>query len=367
MELLKDRFFNHDYVQTLGADLKKIYRPFDEKGFHSAIFTKDWKEKELKDRMHHIADALHRFLPQNYEEAINILSRIIEQRIKTKNVGFGDMSFPDFVERYGMDHPDISIRSLELFTQACSSEFAVRPFIIKYPERMMKQMIEWSRHKNHHVRRLASEGCRPRLPWAIALPEFKKDPSPILPILKNLKNDESEYVRRSVANNLNDISKDNPKAVLSIAKQWYGENNNVNAILKHALRTQLKKGNAEALKIFGFGSKTSAKIVNLHVKPNDITIGESVRFYFTVQAVNNETLRIEYWVHFLKSNGLTSKKVFQIVEDDFQKGTAKEFSRKHRFQDFTTRKHYPGKHVISIVVNGTEKAKTVVHLRKEKE
>jgi 3-methyladenine DNA glycosylase AlkC len=364
MELLKERFFNQEFVSRLSEDVQKEYPRFDKKKFHSFIFTSDWKKKELKERMHHIADALHLSLPPDYSKAIAILSAVAVRHIKEKNTGFGDMCFSDFVERFGLDHIDVSLPALALFTQACSSEYAVRPFIINYPERMMKQMEKWSKHKNYHVRRLASEGCRPRLPWAVALPEFKKDPSPIIPILENLKNDESEYVRRSVANNLNDISKDHPKTVLSIARQWYGENTNVNAILKHALRTQLKKGNVEALKIFGFSAKTSAKITDLRVEPNDIMIGESVRFYFTVKAVKNETLRIEYWVNFVKSNGSASKKVFQITEDEFEKRTRKEFSRKHRFQDFTTRKHYPGKHMISIVVNGAEKATTVVHLRK---
>lgn len=364
MEPLKDQFFNPQYISTLSNDIRSVYPKFDAKKFSRLVFVPDWKNKELKQRMRHISTSMQNVLQCDFHRSIDILSRVATLKIKEKRVGFGDMIFPDFVEQYGSDDFETSMKALELFTQVCSSEFAIRPFIIRYPQQTMKLMFGWTKHKNHHVRRLASEGCRSRLPWAMALPDFKKDPSLILPILENLKNDDSEYVRRSVANNLNDISKDHPTLVLDIAKKWYGKNENVNAILKHALRTELKKGNPNALRIFGFGTKHSADIALLRIEPKQIRIGENVRFNFFVRAKKEEKLRIEYWVHFVKSNGSTSKKVFQIIETEFQKGSSKEFSRKHNFKDLTTRKHYPGKHKVSIVINGTEKAFSTIELKK---
>ncbi len=209
--------YNRKFIKSLTDELDGTCREFNTEQFVKAIFTKDWNNKELKQRMRHITETLHTFMPQNYRKALNILKPASE-----KFGGFEPMFFPDYVECYGLDDYEASLSALEWMTRFSSSEFAVRPFIVKYPKKMMQQMILWAKHENHHVRRLASEGCRPRLPWAMALPEFKKDPTLVLRVLKKLKADESEYVRRSVANNLNDISKDHPKIITDIAKQWLG-------------------------------------------------------------------------------------------------------------------------------------------------
>ena len=144
------------------------------------------------------------------------------------------MLFPDYVECYGLEHFDSSISALETFTKYSSAEFAVRPFIMRYEQKMMSQMRKWSRSKNHHLRRLSSEGCRPRLPWSMALPAFKQDPTAILTIISALLSDGSEYVRRSVANNLNDISKDHPEIVIEITRQNLGQSDATDKLLKHA-------------------------------------------------------------------------------------------------------------------------------------
>ena len=167
--------------------------------------------------------------------------------------GFVKMIFPDFVEVYGLDDWEASIPALEEFTQQTSAEFAIRPFIVRYPERTMAQMLEWAGHAHEGVRRLSSEGCRPRLPWAIALSALKADPSPILPILDRLKGDPSESVRRSVANNLNDISKDNPDVVIGVLRRWQADDTDeMHRLTSHALRTLLKAGNLDALALLGY-------------------------------------------------------------------------------------------------------------------
>lgn len=363
MEPLKDQFFNRAYVTRLAADISAADRGIDAKILVSRVLNTQWKSMELKDRMHHVADCLHATLNRDYKACIKLLTPIVLSRIKNGTNSFGDMIFPDFVERFGIEDFKTSVKALEIFTAACSSEFAVRPFIVRYGERMMAEMLRWSAHKSEHVRRLASEGCRPRLPWAMALPEFKKDPRPVLKVLANLKSDSSEYVRRSVANNLNDISKDNLETAVKTAERWFGKSPQTDALVRHALRNELKKGNPRALKLFSLATKTKAKIHDLQISAAIIKIGEAVRIEFSMSNAVTERLRLEYWVFFVKAGGTTSKKVFQIAERDFAGGAKHTFSKKHRFQNFTTRKHYAGAHKIVIAVNGEKKAETMILLK----
>ena len=238
-EPLKNRY-NKRFVSDLSAEIKKEYSAFDTEGFTQSIFDKSWKDEELKQRMRHITESLHQFLPANYKKALAIL-----KPVSSKFSGFEPMFFPDYVECYGLDDFDASISALETFTKYSSSEFAVRPFIIRHEKKMMAQMKKWSVSKNHHVRRLSSEGCRPRLPWAMSLPKYIDDPEPVLAILLTLLEDDSEYVRRSVANNLNDIAKDHPEIIFKITKQYIGRSENTDKLLKHACRTLLKQGNTK--------------------------------------------------------------------------------------------------------------------------
>ena len=184
---------------------------------------------------------------------------------------------------YGLEDWDVSLPALEWFTQYSTSEYAVRPFIQQAPDIMIEQMMKWSFHHNHHVRRLASEGIRPRLPWGIALQQFKVDPAPIIPILTNLKEDESLYVRKSVANNLNDISKDHPDIVLDLAKEWLGKHSYTDWIIKHACRGLLKKGNKQALSLFGFHDTNAVQVIDFVVDRTELCIGEEFTFSFQIR------------------------------------------------------------------------------------
>jgi 3-methyladenine DNA glycosylase AlkC len=271
--------------------------------------------------------------------------------------GLTGIVFPDYVEVYGLEFWNESIEALEYFTQFSTSEFAVRPFVMKNQSLMIKQFLKWSKHQNEHVRRLASEGSRPRLPWGIALSSLKKDPSPIFPILENLKEDPSLYVRKSVANNLNDISKDHPELVLEIAQKWYGDNNDTNWIIKRGIRTLMKKGDQQALKLFGFGTNPKLIVEELAVTDN-LTIGDTLSFSFQFISLDEKLtkIRVEYALDFVKANGKHSTKVFKIAENVINPGEKRVYTKKHSFKDLTTRKHYPGKHKISIVVNGEIKA-----------
>ncbi len=349
-ELLKNLFFKKAFFEGLCGKIKKEYPAFSEKKFLELVFNSEWEQKELKQRMRHASNALHEVLPSDYKKALGILMKA-SKGLK----GFNAMIFSDYVEVYGLDDPEASIPALELFTQLCSSEFAVRPFIIKYPDLMIYQMKKWTKSKNPHIRRLASEGCRPRLPWAMALPEFKKDPSPVIPIIESLIEDKEEFVRRSVANNLNDIAKDSPDITLRIAKKWIGKNPEVDAVIKHALRTQLKSGDPKALALFGYKDKSNVSIKDFKISPPVISVGEKLNFSFMIvnKSKGPVKLRVEYAVYYLKSKGKYSRKVFKVTEDTFKEKNIS-IKKSRSFADMTIRKHYTGRHKISVIVNGRE-------------
>ncbi|OJJ13952.1 DNA alkylation repair protein [marine bacterium AO1-C] len=357
-ELLKDRYFQPAFFEKLTKEIKQVYKAFDSQKFKQLLYDKDWEAKELKTRMRHASHCLHQTLPSDYIQAIDIL-----KQVAPKFNDFDGMLFPDFVEVYGVEDWQTSIPALELFTQFSSAEFAIRPFIEQYFDQTMTKMLEWSTHENFHVRRLASEGCRPRLPWASPLRMLKKDPAPILSILENMKSDETDYVRRSVANNLNDIAKDHPNVVIETAQNWFGHIKETNWIVKHACRTLLKLGNPQVLAIFGFLDASKVKVNDLILTQDTLKIGEELEFSFAVMPDQDSKLRIEYGIDYRKANGSTSRKIFQVSESEYKANDSKAFSRKQSFKNMTTRKHYAGKHTLAIIVNGLEKASVDFELR----
>ena len=265
---------------------------------------------------------------------------------------------PDFIERFGLEQPDISIPALEQMTRWTSAEFAVRPYLRDYPERMYQQMQAWAWHRSPLVRRLATEGFRPRLPWGMGIPVLKKNPEIILPVLEQLKNDPTETVRRSVANNLNDISKDHPELVLEIADRWLGAHPDTDWVVRHACRGLLKKGHSTALKLFGFDPDLSVISISNFQHDASVIIGERFYFDFVLRNTGKKAtmVRLEYAIDYQTLSGKISKKVFKISEFEIAPGEEKHFSKNQRFQDFTTRKHYPGSHRLAILVNGQEQA-----------
>jgi len=356
--LLKDRY-SPEYIRKVGQSIHAAHSSFNVSAFTRAVLSSDWPALELKQRMRRISTRLHEFLPLSYQRQLAVLSQAAPGF-----GGFEGMFFPDFVEQFGLDHLEDSLQALERFTQFSSSEFAIRPFLLRHPQRTLEQLGQWANHPNEQVRRLASEGCRPRLPWAMALPEFQRDPSPILPILKQLKADPSEFVRRSVANNLNDIAKDHPDLVLRLGKMWLGKHPHTDALVKHACRTLLKRGNANALTLFGFDQSIHATVSELQCTPRRLTLGATLQFSFQVQLHGSKpaTVRLEYAIGFVKANGSIRRKVFHLAQSNLNPRQTKSFDRKHRFKDFTTRKHYPGGHSLTILVNGIAKAETHLEL-----
>lgn len=359
-ELFKN-LYSPTYIDGLSNNMKLLYDKFDQKSFQKAVFIKEWGDMELKQRMRYVSTSLHQFLPNDYQYQLDILIRYLEMSKHSfmSNESLVFMFIPDFVEVFGMDEYELSVSAMEEITKYTSCEFAVRPFIIKYEDKMILQMKDWANHKDARVRRLASEGCRPRLPWAMALPKLKKDPSPILSILEQLKDDEDEWVRRSVANNVNDIAKDNPEIVIRLIKDWKGRTKTLDWVVKHAARTLLKQGDREVLNLFGFANVDDIKLDNLKVNTPKVKIGEALQFQFALenQAESDVLLRLEYGLYYKKANGDLSRKVFKISEKEYKAGATIQVERKQSFKPITTRKFYPGYHEVSVILNGEEKDK----------
>ena len=350
---LKD-WFDKARFQTVAGLLAEIHRGFDRKKFLKLALS-GLDELSLLQRMRRMTVCTHEALPTDYPETLKVLYQLAP-RI---DHSFVTLFMPDYVGLYGQDHFDQSMEALKFFTSFGSSEFAIREFLKRDLKRTLKVMREWSRDDNDHVRRLASEGCRPRLPWSFRLEVLVADPAPALPILENLKADPSLYVRKSVANHLNDITKDHPSKVLAILGEWGRENAHTTWIAKRALRTLIKQGNKEALTLLGAGERALIKVNSFGVAPQKIHLGDSLRLTANLKstALHPQKLVVDYAVHYVKKSGATSAKVFKWKELTLAVGETLMLEKSQRFQDFSTRSHQAGSHHVDLLINGENLAK----------
>jgi 3-methyladenine DNA glycosylase AlkC len=358
MEPLK-LMYNTKKLDELGRLIMAEYKSFQTMIWLAHFKTKEWQQAELKQRVTLIAQAMHATLPDNYDKAIDILKPVSLKMA----YGFFGVVFSEFVAIYGRKHWDKSMEAMAIFTQTSSAEFAIRFFIQDDPKRAMKQMELWSKSENVHLRRLSSEGCRPRLPWGMKLQLFVDDPTPTLRVLERLKKDPELYVRKSVANHLNDISKDNPTIALGIAKDWFGVHPDTDWIVKHSLRTLLKSGDKEALEIMGQSFSKHLSVDRVQLMNERISLGETIEFEVTVcnASKKNENMRLEYAIDYMKANGKRSRKVFQWINKTITPGNH-QFKKRQTIKDFTTRKHYAGQHGWAVLVNGRELGQTSFEL-----
>lgn len=339
----------------------------EDEHFLSLIFTPNWPQLELKERMSHTAQALRQVLAPDYAVAVEQIIEIIgiQASDKTNGFNFEFMFFPDFVQQYGLDHYEVSVSAIERITQYTSCEFVVRHFIQRYPEKMVAQMKAWAGHEHYYVRRLASEGMRTRLPWAISVPLLKQNPDLILPILHELINDEAEWVRKSVSNSLNDLSKDYPEISLAFTKQWIGHSPEVDRALKHAARGLLKKGHPEMLGYFGVENSLNFSLHQFQLDKNKVAVGEYLPFGFSLEHHEKEVknLRIEYRLYFLRSNGTHHAKTFKIAEKKLEPGQVWKQSKQHSFKPISTRTYYAGEQYLTLLVNGQESEKLAFEIK----
>ncbi len=286
--------YNKSFIEEVATHCKAVIPTFNKEAFLKNCLNSEWDNMELKQRMRHISLCLDQQLTGNYNKDVAILAEIAQHIIKTtgKKNTFEYLFLPDLIERKGATYANASLNAIEHITKLSSCEFAIRPIIAANVETSMKTLLKWATNSDTSVRRLASEGCRPRLPWGMALQQFKKDPSPILPILDVLKNDSSEYVRRSVANNLNDIAKDNPEIAIALFNKWKGISPEVDKLLKHGSRTLLKQGHTEILALFGTGSIPSLAIQDVNISHKTIKIGDDQHFTFSFSHKEGSSVKV---------------------------------------------------------------------------
>lgn len=334
---------------------------FDQAGFVATALT-GYTDLELMARARHIATALGDFLPNDPATAIGILQRSLPSTEELTNdagiSAFILMPYGIFVARHGLEHFEPSMQLQYEITKLFTSEFSIRAFIEHDQQRTLERLRIWTDDPNEHVRRLVSEGTRPRLPWAARLPRFQHDPTPVLDLLERLKDDPSTYVRRSVANNLNDISKDNPEATIAVCRRWAAESASKErrALVRHALRTLIKAGDAHALALLGFQPTTAIEVSEFTIEPTTPRIGESVQLSITL--VNSSDVSIytllDVGIYFVKANESTSRKVFKVGEREILPGSSATFKKSISVRQHTTRTHYPGTHRVVALVNGSD-------------
>jgi 3-methyladenine DNA glycosylase AlkC len=350
-------YYNPELAQSIGERVRRVYPPFDTAAFVAEIAA-EVDKLEFKDRIVLFSSALHRQLPPAFPEAWAVLEQLLGGELVEEegmfSEGFALWPLAQFIEMYGLDDFDVAVGAMYEITKRHTAEFAIRPFLRRYPERTLAVLRKWVEDESPHVRRLVSEGTRPRLPWAGRLDAFMADPRPTLALLEGLKDDPSAFVRKSVANHLNDISKDHPQLVIDTLIRWREDAGQERMwIIRHALRTLVKKGDPVALALLGFGPP-QVSLDDMRVEPDHIRFGESLVFSFTLQSESDEAqnLIIDYVIHFVKASGQTSPKVFKLSTRELSGRESVRVRKKHTIRPITTRRHYPGEHRIEIQVNG---------------
>lgn len=373
--------FGPAVVERIGADVQAVEPTFDLDRF-LAVALEGFEELELTPRARHIAAALAQTLPADRTRALGILQASLGTPLPPTDQpspddsaamdGFRYLPHGYFVAEHGLDDFATAMVFQEELTKRFTAEFAIRPFFEQFPEETVAQAMIWATSDNEHVRRLASEGCRPRLPWAGNLARFIADPTEVIGILELLRNDTSEYVRRSVANNLNDIAKDHPATVIDVTRRWRSEaqgtadETNRTRMVRHALRTLIKAGNLDALDVLGFGPESPAVVVSVHVDPSTVAIGEKFQLQVEVHNPSEQSAGalVDLVVHFVKADGSTSPKVFKGKETALSPGDSATVKKTISVAQQTTRTHYPGAHHIEVQLNGVRSPGPTLHLRK---
>ncbi len=356
--VLKDELFNKQSVRFISKRIKKVFHDFDENSFVKDILDK-FPELELKQRIIWITENLKKYLVSDYQVACNLLIKSLPDELdlnKTDNdFGYFILSpYWEFVGKYGCnnEHLDFSLWVLEVFTKRFSMESAIRPFLKKYPKQTMVYIEKWSKNDNYHVRRLASEWIRPNLPWSGKIDIWIW---PTLSILDNLFTDHAQYVLRSVANNLNDITKLSPKSVIEKLQNWRSQNiqseKNMWFLIRHALRSELKNANKSALWLLWY-EKSDIKFSDFKMLKKLVNIWENAQFSFKIFSKKNQKLLIKYNLYFVTASGKLSSKVFNIWNKQMKKWENINIFKKHPLKKMTTKKLYKGKHFVEIVING---------------
>lgn len=345
---------NKDVVRRMARSLQKAYPQFQSHVFLAV--EKKLPQLELKERVSAISSALQQALPKSYPSSVEVLLASLQDN---ELHGFALWPYTQFIQDHGLHHRDLSLKALAQLTPLFTSEFAIRPFIKKEPQKTLAYLLKCTQSSNTHLRRWSSEGSRPRLPWGERLDLFIQNPKLTLPILEKLKYDGELYVRKSVANHLNDIAKDHPQVVLKLLNQWKSKaplihQEKIDWIIRHSLRTLIKQGNSEALKLIGVNTASRVKISDLEITKPHIYLGDSLEFKMKIELLSSkkQKLVVDYILHHRKANGKMSGKVFKLKTFELEPNKKMAISKSHPVKKITTRKYYPGLHRLEIQING---------------
>lgn len=360
-EALKNQF-GADVPQAIARMVLAVLPSFNGQGFVREALQ-GYDALALMARGTKIAQALRAHLPPDYVQALAILMDSLDQphgRDRSQSLAsFIYLPHTMFVSAYGLAHFEESMRALHALTQRFTGEFAIRPFLVQHPEATLRQLRTWATDPSVHVRRLVSEGSRPRLPWAGRLRLFQADPTPVLALLELLKDDPELYVRRSVANNLNDIGKDHPDLLTRTAQAWLQDATPQRSwIVGHALRSAVKRGEDGALEVLGFGRAALVGVGRASISPTVVAVGGRVQIAFEVTGrpdtadATPQRVLVDFQVHYVKANGQTRAKVFKLKTLELAPGQTTALSKTLSLAQMTTRQHYPGLHKVDVILNG---------------
>ncbi|MBJ7498751.1 MAG: DNA alkylation repair protein [Sphingopyxis sp.] len=356
--LLKD-ILGPRALETI-ADAGATASPHFDRAAFLTVASNGLDALSIMERVRHIADALRGALPIDYPAALDALRAMAPFLTH----GFQAIAVTEYVARYGLGDFDASMEALADLTRYGSAEFAIRPFLAANPPRALATMARWTASDNDHVRRLASEGARPRLPWAARIPALKADPTLAAPILETLKADPSLYVRKSVANHLNDIAKDRPDWLLARLATWPQEDARTVWIIRHALRTLIKKGDAGALALIGVGHGAAVTVRNFAISPATVRLGDRIAITAELvsEATGEQRLVVDYCVHYARAGGKSAPKVFKLKTFELAAGDTASLGIGQTIRDFSTRRHHPGRHEVELIVNGKSMATAAFEL-----
>ncbi|MGE0449034.1 MAG: DNA alkylation repair protein [Vicinamibacterales bacterium] len=354
-------FFSASLVRRLANDVSRVHASFRARAFIGDA-SRNLDALELLARARQIADALAAHLPPSYPEAVGILlASLGAEHAGDELVGAGMAPlyyFPHtiFVATRGLDDFDVSMLAQYELTKRFTAEASIRPFIAKYPGRTFDCLRGWAGDANPHVRRLVSEGTRLRLPWAPRVAWLDEHPRAVLDLLELLKDDPASLVRRSVANNLNDLGKVYPELLTGTCARWLdGASDQRRALVEHALRSAVKRGEPEALRLIGYGGKAAVAVEDVRFLPRRVAIGERVSIAFTLRSRSRaaQELLVDLGVHFVKASGRTSRKVFKVTRISLPAGGHAALSTSVSLAVHTTRVPQAGRHEVDVIVNGT--------------
>ncbi len=346
-------WFDRQAAHQLAAQIAGVWPRFNSNRFVK-LATNNLKGLEFHGRVQQFANALQATLPKDIPRALDILTRSLPTELPdTEAVTDGWLQWPvgQFIADHGVPYFEESMRAMTELTTRFSSEFAIRPFLLERPKETYEYIYSITSHPNAHVRRWCSEGTRPRLPWGRRLPA---DPASSWPILEALKDDPEIYVRKSVANHSNDLSKEYPDLVVARCRAWQkGATPERTWIIRHALRSLIKAGHPEAMRLLGFGDGKGLR-ATLRIKPRAVNVGDAVTLNAAIRNTGKTVQRlvVDYLVHFARPSGKPSRKVFKWTVAEVEPGGVLRIEKRHPLRHTTIRTLYPGRHRIEVQVNG---------------